>query len=497
MFTDRRGLSLFLLVTIWIMTNSGSVLGQVPSGNGNGNFLPPLETAVSDDPIKMAVGDLNQDMIPDLVVCTESTAGIQILLGNDDGSFDSTQIPSIAIIEPMREIYLGNFDGDGLLDLLLLSEDSQNFYLLDGIGSGGFQSPELVYQYSDPVTSMKLADLNGDGHPDLVLSSVCGIVGCIDTRILFSDGNGGLTLSALDFPGSSASEIVDVDDDGDLDLILAGLAFPVIGTYLNDGTGTFALGQEVTAAWSLFRLLAVDVMSVDNDGMPSSALDGVVDLIAVPGNADSLLFFIGAGDGIFLEPFAGYTDGEIDSVGDIYVAQLDGAGAPELLYYGYGPDQMMVLHGDGASGFPYATISTYDLPSNPSCMRLSDFNSDGALDVAIASLSSDSISIFLGEVSQERFVRGDVNENLIINIADPVLLLELLFLATGGLVGCLDSMDANDDGIIDISDPVYLLQFLFVSGDPVPVPYPDCGVDPTTDALNCSVPAIPLCPQQP
>lgn len=491
----RKNRTVLRLLYLAVFTGVFSALsGQVPVGNGSGNFHPPLVIPVSDNPLKMMPGDLNQDSIPDLVVGTDSAQGVQILIGNGDGSFDLTQVPSVTIAEELEEMFLGQFDADGLLDLLMLASDSGNFYLLRGLGSGALQVPELIYQYSDPVTAVKLADLNGDGHEDVVVSSLCGIVGCVNTRILFSDGAGGLILSPQDFPVSSAVEFADLDGDADLDLLLAGNGFAVIGTYLNDGSGDFTLVQEVVAGVSFLKILAVDVMSVDDDGIPSSGPDGLLDIVGLPEFSESLLFFVGVGGGSYLDPITGYADGEISSVGDMFAAQLDGFGTPELLYYSYGPDRLTVLHGDGTNGFPYESSSTYDLPSNPSCMRISDFDSDGVLDLAVASLSDDSISVFLGEESQEQFIRGDVNNNQMINIADPVYLLELLFLSGGALDGCLDAFDANDSGELDISDPVFLLQYLFDGGDVVPLPFPDCGIDPTADTLNCLLPVNSPCP---
>lgn len=486
---------IFLVISFQGMAQN--IEAQIPSGNGTGNFLPPLEIAVLEDPIKMAIGDLDQDSVFDLVVCIDGGERAQILMGNGDGSFSSSQGATIAMPEEVSEIYLGQFDGDGVLDLIVYSPSNRNFYLFGGLANGDFGSPDLVYQYSDAVSAMKMADLNGDNHPDFVLSSVCGIVGCIETRILLSDGSGGMSLSSTVLSPAKAIESADVDGDGDLDLLLAGSAFPTIRTYLNQGNGEFDFVYEINTGSFYFRIMAADVMSVDQDGMPSSELDGILEIIGVPENTNSLSFMVGTGPGIFLNPLSGYDDGEIDSVGDIYLAQLDGVGAPELLYYGYGPDRMMVFIGNGVSGYPFGAISTYDLPSNPTCMRFADFNTDGILDVAVASLSNNSISIFLGEESQEVFVRGDVNGSSNINIADPVLLLESLFASGGGIPGCLDSLDANDDGLIDISDPIYVLQFLFISGTGIPLPYPDCGVDPTDDTLDCIVPLDSTCTQQP
>lgn len=82
------------------------------------------------------------------------------------------------------------------------------------------------------------------------------------------------------------------------------------------------------------------------------------------------------------------------------------------------------------------------------------------------------------------FIRGDVNNDLSIDIGDPIATLDYLF--GGSPVGCLDAADANDDGSNDIGDAIFLLSFLFSAGTPPPAPFPDCGADPGPASLGCA-----------
>ncbi|MDG1455034.1 MAG: hypothetical protein P8R38_02400, partial [Planctomycetota bacterium] len=51
---------------------------------------------------------------------------------------------------------------------------------------------------------------------------------------------------------------------------------------------------------------------------------------------------------------------------------------------------------------------------------------------------------------------------------------------------CEDAVDTNDDGALNLTDAITLLTTLFVLGDPLPVPFGECGLDPTVDSLTCS-----------
>lgn len=88
--------------------------------------------------------------------------------------------------------------------------------------------------------------------------------------------------------------------------------------------------------------------------------------------------------------------------------------------------------------------------------------------------------------AQERpFVRGDVNQDEAVNIADATALLLYLFSSSSGLP-CEKAADVDDSGSINISDAIYALDFLFGTGAPPPSPAELCGPDPTPDTLTCA-----------
>ena len=89
----------------------------------------------------------------------------------------------------------------------------------------------------------------------------------------------------------------------------------------------------------------------------------------------------------------------------------------------------------------------------------------------------------------DEFVRGDINGDGGRNVADAVFLLASLFVPGSSPVQCLDSGDCNDDGGMNVADAVFLLSSLFIPASPAPpAPAgPECGVDPTSDSLDCLV----------
>ena len=81
------------------------------------------------------------------------------------------------------------------------------------------------------------------------------------------------------------------------------------------------------------------------------------------------------------------------------------------------------------------------------------------------------------------FIRGDINNDLSVDISDPIAQLNELFSGVDAAAPCDDARDINDDGNIDISDPIYGLQALFAGGAPIPPPNDVPGEDPTPDDL--------------
>jgi hypothetical protein len=88
------------------------------------------------------------------------------------------------------------------------------------------------------------------------------------------------------------------------------------------------------------------------------------------------------------------------------------------------------------------------------------------------------------------FRRGEVTGDEELDTSDAVALLDYVFLG-GSEPPCFDAADSNDDGEADISDAIYLLGYLYLGRTAPPPPFPECGVDPTGDELDCA--SFPPC----
>jgi predicted dehydrogenase len=118
-------------------------------------------------------------------------------------------------------------------------------------------------------------------------------------------------------------------------------------------------------------------------------------------------------------------------------------------------------------------------------VQLYDLDGDGDLDAFVPESRGGLCQpdhVYLNHMRD--FKRADSNDDILVNIGDPIFTLSWLF-TDGSTPHCLDAADANDDGRTDISDPVHTLSFLFLGGPAPPPPFGACDVDPTQDALGC------------
>lgn len=108
--------------------------------NGSGSFVTPAGSTYAGGtaPVSVLVTDLNGDGIPDLVSASIGSNSVTVLLGNGSGGFTAATGSPISLGTGPNGIAVGDFNGDGIPDLVTASASSNNVTLLLGNGAGGF-----------------------------------------------------------------------------------------------------------------------------------------------------------------------------------------------------------------------------------------------------------------------------------------------------------------------------------------------------------------------
>jgi len=149
-------------------------------------FVAPLAFDAGSGPSSVAVGDFNGDGILDLAVANYYGNNVSVLLGNGDGSFQPAVNYYAAGSEP-SSVAVGDFNGDGIQDLAVLNYAGNNVSVLLGNGDGSFQTTNASYVVGTAPEQVVAGDFNGDGFPDLAVPNQY----TNDVSILLNDGSWG------------------------------------------------------------------------------------------------------------------------------------------------------------------------------------------------------------------------------------------------------------------------------------------------------------------
>ncbi|MFZ3339615.1 MAG: FG-GAP-like repeat-containing protein [Terriglobales bacterium] len=315
-------------------------------GNGDGSFQPPVTYNSGGIFVRSAqIADVNRDGKPDILAlnqcasCAEPT--VAVLLGNGDGTFQPAVTYSAGAFSPWAMV-VADVNGDHKLDLVVANDASLGtggpgvITVLLGNGDGTFQNAVAYDSGGYAASGVAVADVNGDGKPDLVVANVCaqscdfdgeGAVG-----VLLGNGDGTFQPALSFDPLANDTKFVvaaDLNGDGKLDLavasclpsgrIVCGGSPGVVSIMLGNGDGTFQPAATFSPSWVPANMVVADVNA-----------DGKPDLVVGDGGVD---VFFGNGDGTFQAPFwyAGIPGTVNAGISSVAVVDINGDGRPDLV----------------------------------------------------------------------------------------------------------------------------------------------------------------------
>lgn len=204
-------------------------------------FAAPRVTDIGPTPAALGVLDANLDGKPDVVVANTSSSSLTLLLGAGDGSF--APVGTFATGAGPVALVIADVNSDGIADVIVANSAANSVSILEGTGTSGFL-PRTDYPTGLDPESIAAADLNFDGSIDVATANHTGG----STTVLMGDGHGGLGPPAPFYFGFSRPvrvTIADVNGDGWPDVVAVGLEPVSLVAFLNEQGRITAPGDSL------------------------------------------------------------------------------------------------------------------------------------------------------------------------------------------------------------------------------------------------------------
>jgi hypothetical protein len=357
-----------------------------PSGCGDGDaiagevcFAPAVTLAVGAGPSDVVVGDFDGDGNLDVATANGGATTVTIRLGDGAGGLGNAE--AVVVGAGPRGITAADFDDDGDDDLVVaVFGDDAIVGIASNAGTFVAQPPTIV---NDGPLDLSPALLDGDALPDLVVLSQNAAA--LSTFVSVAGNLGPTGVVPLDGLAEPPVSVVTSVFNGLLEPVPDTDAFAFGGgSYQGyDGTGGGTLSGSLTAD------AGTDLGRAWGGAIGGSAQ---ADIAVVDRARGEVLVLLGDGMAMFAVQPALAVGAQPS---DVVVADVTHDGDPDILVSNAGDDTVTVLERTGGMAWDHA--ATLDVGGSPSAIAVGDFDGDGALDIVVACEADDSLTLLVSD----------------------------------------------------------------------------------------------------
>jgi FG-GAP-like repeat len=351
------------------------------------SFGPTEDISLSSKPAELAVASLTGDGKQDIVTLNYGGT-VSVIMGNGDGTFQPPKdIPdglSTTSSDSFTDESLAVADlGNGRPDIIASDVDSGEVSILMGNGNGTFKAPFAVpatnQGASGPnVEGISVADMNGDGIPDLITVNSNGSV-----SVLLGNGNGTfrapVTTPVFANENAAFLDVLYVNGRLKPDLLVGSRQAGEVELLPGRGNGKFHSPQSVANFSQKYREIG------------GFTADGTFDLVVASANG-AIDVVSGNNDGSFQSPVQILTTGT--STTGFLVGDFVGDGNSDLLISS-GSGKSYLLAGNGDGTFQQAQTFSILVPKVNNEVKAVDLTGDGKADLLVAYSSPDGVGVRL------------------------------------------------------------------------------------------------------
>ncbi|CAF0913691.1 unnamed protein product [Adineta steineri] len=407
-------------------------------GYGNGTFVQgnTYSTGSGSHPFSITVGDLNNDNQLDIVVSNCVTNNVVVFIGEGDGTFSNQRTYSTGNNSCPTWVVLSDINNDNILDIVVADKGTNMIGIfLGSTYMNGILEDTYSTGSSPHPHGLALGDFNHDGQLDIAIANY----GLNNVGVLLGHTNGTFPLQTvfstgdLSFPTSVA--VVDLNNDNELDIIVANSATENVGILYGYGNGSFTnLNMYSTGVGSIPQAVTIgdfnndkklDIAIVDSgtnrvltllkydtgsfrfqstfstgtDSAPSAVAvadlnnDGWLDFVSA--NSDNVGIFLGLSNDIFSNQTT-YSTGIKSLTIAVTIADLNNDSYLDIVVSNLHTDNVGIFLGYGNGTFTNQTTFDTGYHSGPIAVVVADFNNDSRLDIAVALQFSGGMGVFLG-----------------------------------------------------------------------------------------------------